>query len=203
MKWITSLALLLIASVGMAQSVPNTFTAGTPARAADVNANFTDLDTRVNGLDTRLTTSETVVSQLFAEIDFLYIETTSETGVGSSDCPADTIGISASCYCEGDGDTSNYGILFACVAFPEGAVGACYPEGFLYDPNLPTSPVEVTAVCVSAILVDGTVASTFPIGAASSSAMQKTTTSEDTIEEVAVRFENQISAMRNARLLKQ
>ena len=74
MKCITSLVLFLIAPVGLAQGVPNTFTAGTPARAAEVNENFTDLDTR-------LTTSENIVSQLFAEFDFLYIENTSATGV--------------------------------------------------------------------------------------------------------------------------
>ena len=60
MKCITSLVLFLIAPVGLAQGVPNTFTAGTPARAAEVNENFTDLDTR-------LTTGENIVSQLFAE----------------------------------------------------------------------------------------------------------------------------------------
>lgn len=207
MKWITSLALLLIASVGMAQSVPNTFTAGTAARAAEVNANFTDLDTRVNGLDTRLTTGEAVVSQLFAEINFLYMETTSATGVVSSFCPADTIGISANCTCDGDGSTSNFGFLFACAIFPTGALGACFDDSFLFDPNLPTVPVTATAVCVSAILVDGTVASTTVASAGqpvvkSSSPMQKTSTTEDTIEKAAIRYENHISAIRNARLLK-
>ncbi len=202
MKYIASLVLLLIASIGMAQGVPNTFTAGTPALAAEVNENFTDSDTR-------LTTGEQVVSQLFAEIDFLYVETTDISGVGASFCPVDTIGISPSCFCGGDGTTSNFGVLFGCSIFPDGAVGACFPEGTLFDPNLPTSPVTVTAVCVSAILVDGSVASTSPIAAASSSAMQKssamkmTSTSEDTLQGAAVRYENQISAMRNARLLKQ
>ncbi len=192
----------------MAQSVPNTFTAGTPARAAEVNANFADLDTRTNGLDTRLTTGEAVVSQLFAEIDFLYMETTDISGVVTSLCPVNTIGISANCACDGDGTTSNFGVLFGCLVFPDGAVGACFPEAGTFDPGLPTSPVSATAVCVSAILVDGTIASTTVASAgqtveASSFAMQKTSTSEDTIQEVAVRYENQISAMRSARLLKQ
>ena len=111
MKCITSLVLFLIAPVGLAQGVPNTFTAGTPARAAEVNENFTDLDTR-------LTTGENVVSQLFAEFDFLYIENTSATGVVTSLCPVDTIGISANCQCDGDGTTSNFGGLFGCSIFP-------------------------------------------------------------------------------------
>jgi len=201
MKYIASLVLLLIASIGMAQGVPNTFTSGTPALAAEVNENFTDLDTR-------LTTGEQVVSQLFAEIDFLYVETTSASGVVASFCPVDTIGISANCTCEGDGATANFGVLFACAIFPEAAVGGCFPDSFLFDFNLLTTPVSAIAVCVSAILVDGTVASTTiastgqPV-AAKSPAMQKTSTSEDTFQEAAVRYENQISAMRSARLLKQ
>ena len=48
MKYITSLIMLLTASVCMAQSVPNTFSSGTPALASEVNANFADLDSRVN-----------------------------------------------------------------------------------------------------------------------------------------------------------
>ena len=195
MKCITSLVLFLIAPVGLAQGVPNTFTAGTPARAAEVNENFTDLDTR-------LTTGENIVSQLFAEFDFLYIENTSATGVGTSLCPADTIGISANCRCDGDGTTSNFGVLFSCSIFPAGAAGACYPVAGLFNPDLPGSPVSATAVCVSAILVDGTIASTV-IAAVGSSPMQKISTSAETIEEVVVRYENQISAIRNARLLKQ
>ena len=194
MKCITSLVLFLIASVGLAQGVPNTFTAGTPARAAEVNENFTDLDTR-------LTTGENIVSQLFAEFDFLYIENTSATGVGTSLCPADTIGISANCWCDGDGTTSNFGVLFNCSIFPQGAVASCYPVAGLFNPDLPGPSVSATAVCVSAILVDETIASTvIEVG---SSPMQKISTSAETIEEAVVRYENQISAIRNARLLKQ
>ena len=48
MQCITSLAFFLIASVGMAQGVPNTFTAGTPARAAEVNANFDALEAAID-----------------------------------------------------------------------------------------------------------------------------------------------------------
>jgi len=40
-------------------TVPNTFTAGTPARAGEVNANFSAVVTAVNDKDTRLTTLET------------------------------------------------------------------------------------------------------------------------------------------------
>ena len=111
-------------------------------------------------LDTRLTTGENVVSQLFAEFDFLYIENTSATGVVTSLCPVDTIGISANCQCDGDGTTSNFGVLFGCYIFPDGALGGCYDQAGLFNPGLPHSPVSATAVCVRAILVDGTIAST-------------------------------------------
>ena len=68
MKYITSLVLLLFASVGMAQSVPNTFTSGTPALAAEVNENFADVDARIaSGLaDGAALTA--VVDGLFADI---------------------------------------------------------------------------------------------------------------------------------------
>lgn len=69
MKFITSLALLLIASVGMAQGVPNTFTAGTPALAAEVNENFVNLDTRTSDLDGRVATLELQAAELLAALE--------------------------------------------------------------------------------------------------------------------------------------
>lgn len=53
------LALALLGGSASAQvSVPNTFAAGTPARAADVNANFQALVNAVNGLTSRVSKLE-------------------------------------------------------------------------------------------------------------------------------------------------
>jgi hypothetical protein len=55
------IALAAVASTGQAGPVGplTTFTAGTPAKASDVNANFTTIVNTVNANDTRLTTVET------------------------------------------------------------------------------------------------------------------------------------------------
>ena len=166
-----------------------------------MNENFADVDARINGILADGQTLVSIVEKLFAEIDFLYITSTA-TGVSSAFCPADTIGISANCHCEGDGTTVNFGVLFGCDVGPGGAVGGCLSEAITWNPLLPEPTVSTTAVCVSAILVDGTVASTFPIGAAPP-AMLKMAVPEETVEEKSVRYENQLSAIRNARQLKQ
>ena len=46
-------ASMLLSSAAFA-AVPHTFTAGTPARAADVNANFTDLDNRLTAVENQV-----------------------------------------------------------------------------------------------------------------------------------------------------
>ena len=70
MKCITSLVLLLIASVSMAQGVPHEFQAGTPARASEVNENFSALVTESNALDARIAALEaaSVSDQLFCVV---------------------------------------------------------------------------------------------------------------------------------------
>ena len=55
----TTFAALVLAGTASAQvSVPNTFAAGTPARAAEVNANFQALVTAMNSLSTRVSKLE-------------------------------------------------------------------------------------------------------------------------------------------------
>lgn len=53
----------------MAQGVPNTFTAGTPALAAEVNENFANLDTRTSDLDGRVATLELQTAELLAALE--------------------------------------------------------------------------------------------------------------------------------------
>ncbi len=148
MKWITSLALLLIASVGMAQSVPNTFTAGTPARAAEVNANFSDLDTRVNS-------ASAAAAQAITDITIMESDFVEDEGFAMASCPTGMIAISANCVCLGDGVTSNWGMLAACAAGDDGtgvqvAIAACDID-FTYDPGLPDPQTGVSATCVGLV----------------------------------------------------
>lgn len=64
----TMIAAVLLFGVGSAYaaSVPNTFTAGAPARASEVNANFAALVTAVNALEAKVATLETKVTALEA-----------------------------------------------------------------------------------------------------------------------------------------
>lgn len=94
---------LLIATTGLAQNVPNQFTAGTPAVASEVNANFASVDGRIAQINTDGQTIVSVVEQLFAEITTQSSPIGSGTVVASSTCPINTIPISANCACTGDG----------------------------------------------------------------------------------------------------
>lgn len=60
-------ALLLVSAGALAQTtIPNTFTAGSPARASEVNANFTALANAANALDARLDALEAANGALTA-----------------------------------------------------------------------------------------------------------------------------------------
>jgi len=163
MKCITSLALLLIASVGMAQGVPNTFTAGTPALAAEVNGNFADVDTRVNSNLADVTALSTVVDGLYADITIEESTIVEGEFYAESFCPPDTVAVSANCACIGDGVSTNFGVLDLCVAGDDGtgqqgAAAFCTIDGFFFDAALALPPVAVSATCLGATKVDGTVA---------------------------------------------
>ena len=59
LKAATSVAVTILVGAASAQvSVPNTFSAGTPARAADVNANFQTLVNAINDLSSRVSRLE-------------------------------------------------------------------------------------------------------------------------------------------------
>lgn len=162
MKYITSLALLLVASVGLAQSVPNTFTSGTPALAAEVNENFADIDSRIaSGLADG--------AALTALVDGLYAEITVEESAlvetelfSESFCPPDTVAISANCSCDAASPTGNLGVLALCLAGDDGTgqqgAAAFCDVDFFFDPAEALPVAQVTATCLGATKVDGTVA---------------------------------------------
>lgn len=159
MKFITSIALLLIASAGMAQNVPNTFSSGTPALASEVNANFADVDSRVNTNTADGAALTTVVDGLFAEITIEETVIAEEEFLAIAQCPVDTVAVSANCSCGGDGLTENFGVLSLCAAGDDGvgqSAGAFCDIDFSFDPALAMPRAQVSAVCVGATQVDGT-----------------------------------------------
>lgn len=58
------LVLMALPATATELTVPNSFTAGSPARAADVNANFTAVQDAVTDNDTRITSNTDTVDQL-------------------------------------------------------------------------------------------------------------------------------------------
>jgi len=162
MKYISSLILLLTASLGMAQNVPNTFSSGAPALASEVNENFADLDGRVNTNTADGAALAAVVDNVIADITIEESVFTEADFLAVSSCPADTVAISANCACDGDGTTTNFGVLTLCASGDDGvgqSAAAFCDIDFTFDETLAPPTAQVSAVCVGATKVDGTVVS--------------------------------------------
>ena len=121
-----------------AVEVPNTFSANTPAVAADVNANFTALKNGINGILASLNSSVVLFNRrTITDLD----------GVGTSTCATGEIIVSANCNCTGSNAAGqNFGVVFGCNIAGNAAIGGCF--NFLFDPSLLHSPIDITAICV-------------------------------------------------------
>lgn len=72
-------------------------------------------------------------------------------------CPVDSIPISSSCACNGDGVETNFGVLDFCAVIElEGAVASCAYDALTYDPGLSPPTAQVQATCISGETNDGT-----------------------------------------------
>jgi hypothetical protein len=71
-----SLAVVATVAFGSSVTLPFTFTAGTTARAADVNANFTAVKTAVDDNNTRITALQASVTALQATVTTLQTQVT-------------------------------------------------------------------------------------------------------------------------------
>lgn len=138
-KYFLSICCGLLPIVGVAE-VPFTFQSGTPARAAEVNANFGNLDSRLNASFGAL-----IVSGITAE----------DEAVAGAQCPADRLVVSANCNCDSVDGTRNIGVLFGCNVAGNGGVAGCFPEVVTFDPALPPPLASITVVCLSGRTNDG------------------------------------------------
>ena len=169
------LGVLNLIAIGAMADVPITFQAGTPARAADVNQNFADLDSRLNS-----SLGGLIVSSVIASV----------TGVASASCPSDRIVLSANCDCDYVNGTRNFGVLFGCQVAGNGGVAGCFAEGTTYNPLLPNPLATVHLRCLSGVTNDGTpivpgyvpLSSTMMGGNEKTMAPQQDTTLSDELE---------------------
>jgi hypothetical protein len=141
---VVALLTALLASIAIAQpvTVPNTFQAGQPARASEVNSNFDALRQAINrGFGTFITQPVTGTSL-------------EGTTVATASCPANTLVMSANCACDSAGGR-NLGSLFVCDISGNGGVVGCYLEYGSYNPSLLSPRGRVTVQCLGAIANDG------------------------------------------------
>lgn len=213
---ICTAALMIASTVNGQTQVPNTFQSGQPAIAAEVNANFTTLESAANQNASDIsanaaagTATDAVVDQLYSSIDHqAVVDTAGAPGLNFASCPAGSIPVSATCACDGDGVTTNFGYVWACGVVGDGvddfAVAACF-EDWTFDPALAEPQAYVDVMCVSATQVDGNPAVLdSPWAAAAMPATGTANLKAGTfLEATELRLRNAISGHRNALLLKQ
>lgn len=92
--WLGILGAVLVPALATAALVvPNTFTANTVIKSADVNANFTAVVTHANGVDTSIATLQSQVAalQAAAPIGFARVSGATVTGFGGFGTTAVTV----------------------------------------------------------------------------------------------------------------
>jgi len=88
------LLLLVLSGVGLAQTtVPNTFTAGTAAKASEVNANFQALATAIDNLGSRVSKLEGTLSTADVAGTYAFASLEVETFTGANVNVASSLGI--------------------------------------------------------------------------------------------------------------
>jgi hypothetical protein len=123
--------------------VPNTFLANTPAKAEEVNANFSKLATDLNTLRSTAASNVTRV-----------VEITDSTGVGTASCATGEFVVGGGCNCTGNNSAgTNFGTVFACFPSGNSYIGGCYP--LLYSSSYGASPIKVKVICMKAISGSG------------------------------------------------
>lgn len=133
MKKTLSILLLATACFSAHAAVPFTFQAGQPAKASEVNQNFTNLDQRV-------TAAESISVDSFTSSNLL---------VTTVNCPVTSVVVGVGCSCFDNSGTRNLGVLTACDIVGNGGFAACSYETVTFDPNKPGPAAKATAQCLN------------------------------------------------------
>lgn len=147
----------LASATAMSQTVPYTFQPGTPAQAAQVNANFQNLNGRLNNAVGGL--------QRFGVSVF------NDSGVASASCPADSLSVSANCNCDSVSGTRDFGVVFSCQMAGNGGVAGCFDYPDTYRP---AARAYLTLACVRVTTTDGRIPPVTPISSSGGGGLQKT-----------------------------
>lgn len=186
MKFLVGLICTLLGTATMAQ-VPNTFQSGRTASAAEVNENFTDLDTRIsaNTFD---------INRSLGGLVFTTHEVQGD-GVASFQCSDQELVVSANCNCSGDLGRRNFGNLFTCQVSGNGGVAGCFPIIATFDSSLPFATARLRTVCAAGELNEGSRIAQKPIFGTPS--VRSTQVSSDN-DARSVEFERAVNDARNA-----
>lgn len=131
--------------------VPHTFSEGTPAKASEVNQNFTALK---EGIDTNLSIQE---SQYVRSQDhyswYNYHDGASNTSeVAVASCPVGTVVTGGSVECSGE-DTNhaftNFGLVTSSAPAGNSWIGACYADALTHSSTKYGPGITVHAMCTS------------------------------------------------------
>lgn len=133
-------SILLLTAGSLHAQLPHTFQAGQPARAAEVNENFSALWQGVAGSVGGITVES---------------RESSGEGIAGVQCPADTLAISANCFCSSQDGTRNFGVVFSCFISGDGGFAGCfdYPP---VDLSLPPPQANIRVQCLGGQQNDGT-----------------------------------------------
>jgi hypothetical protein len=159
-------ALLLVSGIATAApvTIPNTFTSGTPAVAAEVNANFTAVKTAVDdnnndiiSLVTALDSAYRFTEIYFTAVDFSTSFGSSVSEVLTTTCPTGSILVGGGVKCSGTGGTNstftNFGVVNATIPAGNSIIGTCSADAITYS-NLKNGPgITVTAICLSPAII--------------------------------------------------